>query len=387
MYRAQTQDPLHAPRRAPLVSHSSVPHRALIGFANPQAAESLVAGLPAAARVVREAALAGVRECWLEAGPGWAPSRALRREVDRLRGAMHVHFPDDGSTRPGSGRMLFVAGDALPSARQLAGATAAAGPAPLFTAEDAGAAPRLHHAAPDAIRRHYRRAGRAILAATIKPTDGLVSRYLNRPISQAISNLLLRIPPFRPFHATLGTAALAAVMFASLTMFGEGGLLAGALLFQAASMFDGVDGEAARATFRSSDRGALFDSLVDAATNLCFVLGLVVNMVRAGHLAAAGYGLCGLLMLASGLTIIGRRARRSAGPFTFDGVKDRMRARGTRLGQWLIWLTMRDFLALAAVVLVLLGWGEPALAAFSLVMAGWLVVVVATGIRQGATAR
>ena len=48
---------------------------------------------------------------------------------------------------------------------------------------------------------------------------------------------------------------------------------------------------------------------------------------------------------------------------------------------------MRDFLALLAVVMVLLGWTEPALAGFALVMAGWLVVVIATGARQGAALR
>jgi CDP-L-myo-inositol myo-inositolphosphotransferase len=176
-------------------------------------------------------------------------------------------------------------------------------------------------------------------------------------------------------------------MFASLVLYGKAGLIAGALLFQAASIFDGVDGEAARATFRASDRGAMLDSLVDAVTNLAFILGLVINMAQRGQDTAAAFGIAGLAMLAIGLTIIGRRARATAGPFTFDGVKDRIRARGTRLGQWLIWLTMRDFLALAAAVLVILGLDQPALVGFSVIMAGWLVVVVATGAKQCALIR
>jgi CDP-L-myo-inositol myo-inositolphosphotransferase len=111
-------------------------------------------------------------------------------------------------------------------------------------------------------------------------------------------------------------------------------------------------------------------------TNLAFVLGLVINLARQGRFEAATYGLCGLVLLAVGLTIIGQRARTSSAPFTFDGVKERIR--GTRLGQWLVWLTMRDFLALASVVLVLLGLVGPALVAFSMVMAAWLIVVLAT---------
>ena len=395
MYRATPVDMVHPASTAGLpatrsnipanIPASERPARGRIAFAEPWAAEVLVAGLPAAARVVREAAQAGLRECWIEAGEGWVPSARLRAEVERLRGAMVVRFPDALSGPPGAGMLLWITGESLPTARQLAAAQATEGP--VFVADAAAGESRLCLPGKLETRRRYARAGRAIVAATTKPTDGLVSRHVNRPLSQAISGLLLRLPGFRPTHATFGTAALAALMFAALTGWGGRGLLIGALLFQTASMFDGVDGEAARATFRSSHRGAMFDSLVDAMTNLLFVLGLVINMILRGHAQAAAFGACGLLMLALGLTIIGRRARASTALFSFDGVKDRMRARGTRLGQWLVWLTMRDFLALASVVLVLLGWAEPALVAFAAIMAGWLVVVIATGPRQGVASR
>ncbi|MBU6268745.1 MAG: CDP-alcohol phosphatidyltransferase family protein [Sphingomonadales bacterium] len=385
MQRAQTNQARHdAPHRGPTAGPARKPDRALIAFADTDAAEARIAGLPAAARVVREAALAGLRECWLEAGPDWTPSASTRIEVARLCGGMAVHLPGDGMPLPANGPITMVRGEALPTAWSIAGASTR--PQPAFIA-DASDRERLHHDAAAAIRRRYARAGRAILEATAKPTDGIVSRHINRPMSRAISGALLRIRGFRPFHATLGTAVLAALMFAALTLFGNRGLLAGALLFQAASMFDGVDGEAARSTFRVSDAGAMLDSLIDALTNLLFVLGLVINMYFAGNGRAAGYGICGLLMLAIGLTIIGQRARASAGPFTFDGVKDRIRATGSRWGQWLIWLTMRDFLAFAAVLLVLVGWVQPALMAFAIIMAGWLAVVVATGLRQRAVAR
>jgi len=51
--------------------------------------------------------------------------------------------------------------------------------------------------------------------------------------------------------------------------------LIGALLFQAASMFDGVDGEIARATYRTSRSGAALDSAIDAATNFAAMLGII----------------------------------------------------------------------------------------------------------------
>src|SRR4030095_14373403 len=54
-----------------------------------------------------------------------------------------------------------------------------------------------------------------ILKATGKTSAGPVSRWLNRPVSQRISALLLFLfPGIRPIHATIGTALLAIVMFA-----------------------------------------------------------------------------------------------------------------------------------------------------------------------------
>ena len=48
---------------------------AVVVFANASAASQNIAGLPAAARAVREAALAGFGECWLTAGPDWSPDK------------------------------------------------------------------------------------------------------------------------------------------------------------------------------------------------------------------------------------------------------------------------------------------------------------------------
>jgi CDP-L-myo-inositol myo-inositolphosphotransferase len=55
------------------------------------------------------------------------------------------------------------------------------------------------------------------------------------------------------------------------------GLIAGGLLFMPL-VFDGVDGEIARATFRSSPAGAALDTGVDMATNLAFMLGVTINL-------------------------------------------------------------------------------------------------------------
>lgn len=221
-----------------------------------------------------------------------------------------------------------------------------------------------------------RRAGHAIVAATGKPGDGVVSRYVNRPISQAISRMLLQLPGIAPFHASLGNAILGIAMAICLLFGGSMGLMLGAILFQAASIFDGVDGEVARATFRTSDKGAMLDSLIDALTNLAFISGITINLALTGNMPAASAGFGGLVMLAIGLFLIGRRARQSGQPVNFDVIKVHFRRKPSPIMQGLIWLTMRDFFAAAGALLILAGLTHQALFAFAIVAAGWLLVTL-----------
>lgn len=230
-------------------------------------------------------------------------------------------------------------------------------------------------------RRRLASAGRDVLLGTAKPTDGIVSLHVNRPVSRAITGLLLEIPGIRPIYATIGTAAIAAVMFGVLVGWaGDWSLVAGALLFQAASIFDGVDGEIARATFRCSRMGAALDSLVDAATNLAFLLGVALNLHWQGSHLSAQAGFSGVAMLLVGLVLIGRASARSHAPFSFDVVKeyyrDRTGAASAPLVRGLTALTSRDFFALGFALLIASGMASQALALFALIAAGWLVAVI-----------
>ena len=370
----------------------------VIRFSNSTTAAGLVAGLPAAARAIREAALAGLDECWLECGSGAPLAPDVRQEIIRMSGMMRVHGLEQPAARtaatpaaalPGE-RVLAITGEALVDAATIRAARAAGAslnPAIHFTAAGAESPTYADPVDAAAIMAHYAATGRAIIKATAKSTDGLVSRSLNRPISQAISTVLLQFSGIRPIHATIGTAALAVLMFAVLVLMGSpAGLVAGAILFQAASVFDGVDGEIARATYRTSARGAMIDSLIDAATNLSFVAGIVINLAQRGHWSAAMFGIAGLAMLAIGLTTLGTQARRSGAPISFDGLKGRFRDSGSKWGKWAVWLTMRDFLALASVVLVVAGLTDQAIMAFSAIMAVWLVVVLTSHVRQSRSA-
>jgi CDP-L-myo-inositol myo-inositolphosphotransferase len=286
-------------------------------FSAASAAARLVAGLPAAARVLREVALARGMRCTIAVPGGWAPNDDARVELDRLAQGMPYSIIDTAALTDTEVPVLLLQGEHPVGAERLRAALAGEGPFGramlLAPACDWLRLPRL---TPEQATARLDRAGRAIIAATAKPGDGIVSQLVNRPISQAISRRLLRVPGIDPFHATALAALLAVAMLASLIFGGASGLIWGAVFYQLASIVDGVDGEIARATFRSSRTGAMADSLVDAVTNIGFLAGLDINLWIRGNARAAIAGSAGLAIVALGLFVIGRRARRSSSGFS-----------------------------------------------------------------------
>lgn len=344
-------------------------------FASAATANYLVAGIPAAARLIREISQArggarGVDKYIVAVPGGWSPNEMSRSELARLVPKLDIDIVDLEAIGDAD-RALFISGETLIGVDNIGDIQkrpiAHGGTDMSARARDVSEAHGLAQ---------LKQASRSVIAATGKPGDGIVSQYINRPISQAISLRLLRIPGITPMHATYGTATLGMAMAYCLFFGGSPGLIAGALLFQAASIFDGVDGEIARATFRTSQRGAMFDSLIDAVTNLAFIGGLTFNLWHRGFVRTAAFGAMGLLLLAAGLFLIGRRARARDDSFTFDAIKHYFRARQSLLMKWLTWISMRDFFAAAGAILILAGLAPHALVAFAIVATGWFVVTV-----------
>jgi CDP-L-myo-inositol myo-inositolphosphotransferase len=112
-----------------------------------------------------------------------------------------------------------------------------------------------------------------------KSQDGLVSRYLNRPISRAITRLLLRFPATPNGWTWLISPIpiIAAFVLARGTYWS---FFWGLVLFQVFSVFDGCDGEIARAKFMESDRGRRLDDFFDVLSNVLLALGLGVGLSR-----------------------------------------------------------------------------------------------------------
>ena len=118
-----------------------------------------------------------------------------------------------------------------------------------------------------------------------KPQDGIVSKFLNRPISRAITRLLLKLP-ITPNAWTILTFALAPVAFVFLVRGDYTGFLAGTAVFQLLNILDGCDGEIARAKYLDSERGRRFDAFCDFVANLIFVLCLGIGLFRQPSVSA-----------------------------------------------------------------------------------------------------
>jgi 1L-myo-inositol 1-phosphate cytidylyltransferase / CDP-L-myo-inositol myo-inositolphosphotransferase len=293
-------------------------------FASARDADRRIAGVAAAARAVRALAEAGAGEVRLLIGDGTPLAEATIEDIERLRG-----------------------------------------PATVAIERGDGPAPRQ----PTAWE---------IVRATGKPGDGLVSRWLNRPISQRITLVVLAIPGARPIHVTIVNAALALVMFAVTLRGGEAGLVLGGILFQTASILDGVDGEMARATFRTSKAGATLDSAVDIATNLLFVSALTVHLAWRDHDVIGWVGGWAVTLSILGGMLIAWRVRAGGGPLGFDLLKRSGRVRGAMdLIFWVVQtLTSRDCFAFLYMVLIVAGLERTALWIYAGVGTVWLPYVI-----------
>ena len=203
---------------------------------------------------------------------------------------------------------------------------------------------------------------RALLRHTQKPTDGVVSRHINRPQSRLFSRAFLRLG-LGPNHASCVSACigLASGWFAAQP--GWFGVALAGVFFQLASMFDGVDGEMARVTVRQSALGAKIDTAVDNGTYLVCLVGFAVGWVREGvgpaQLALAIVMVVGVVVVLLQALVFVRRYAPDAS-FVFVDTCVRRAARTSsaptlRAAGWFFYLFRRDVLALALMLVALTG--------------------------------
>ena len=134
----------------------------------------------------------------------------------------------------------------------------------------------------DAIERRF-------LRNSGKSQDGPVSRYLNRPISRAVTRMLLRFPttPNGWTWLIFPIPIIAALVLCQGTY---GSFVWGMALFQIFSILDGCDGEIARAKFMESEKGRRLDEVFDILSNIFLVLGVGFGLYQATRIAGHSYG-------------------------------------------------------------------------------------------------
>lgn len=209
-------------------------------------------------------------------------------------------------------------------------------------------------------------ADRNFLRRAGKPQDGLVSRWLNRPISRAVSRRLL---PF-PITPNGWTCAILIFPLIATLLVARGGYLSilfGTLVYHLHSILDGCDGEIARAKYLESPRGKHIDDFCDISGALFFVVGLGVGLSRGGNYFYLDEGvICALLIATNEILLRLPSAQQTETPAA--GLSDAYYPRHrqmiqnsgiTVIGDKLVWLvvqaTKRDVGILIFVLLALCG--------------------------------
>lgn len=113
-----------------------------------------------------------------------------------------------------------------------------------------------------------------------KPADGMVARWMNRPLSKPLTQLFARtsITPNQISLVAFLTGLLAAV---ALSLPGYWGLAIGGILVQLASVVDGCDGELARLRLAPSEYGGWLDALLDRYADAAVLAGLTWHVMQA----------------------------------------------------------------------------------------------------------
>jgi len=117
-----------------------------------------------------------------------------------------------------------------------------------------------------------KRAKKLLIRLSVKERgDGFISRHLNRKISTKISELL--VDYLSPNQATL--LAFFVGIVSSILVFYN--LAVAGIVYQLSSVLDGIDGEIARASLRTSKFGEWMDSILDRYVDFSFLLAVAVQ--------------------------------------------------------------------------------------------------------------
>lgn len=234
-----------------------------------------------------------------------------------------------------------------------------------------------------------REAKRLVFRSLIKPTDGWFAVNLNRPVSMSVSRILVKYP-VHPNVVTVFTAliGIASGLFPMLGTYL--GFAVGGLLYQLASILDGVDGELARVKFLGSRTGEWMDTVGDDLANVMYLTGVTVGVYRsmdAALLVWLGIAAVVLLVISHGIMYWLLAVKFHSGDmfgFEWDIKKpQKLQSRFSRFLASLEPFTRRDFYAFFFMVLALASVAWVALPTALVAVFVTLVVMLAQMARSG----
>src|SRR3954468_1435891 len=244
---------MQAPARARPVGTAAVLIATAAAPGGGPAAAQPVGGTTLLERLCGELAAIGVADVTVVTRPEWADGL-------ELPGGVHVRAVADADEE-----------------RRVVSELAAQGAAPLVAQAEVAAGP-------DSLAE---RLDRARLDAAVKADDSFFTTFLVSPYSKHIARWAARrgLTPNAVTVAALGLGLLAAAAFATGQ---RPGLIAGAVLLQAAFAADCVDGQLARYTRRFSAFGAWLDSMFDRTKEYAVYAGLALGAATNVWPLAAG---------------------------------------------------------------------------------------------------
>ena len=220
-----------------------------------------------------------------------------------------------------------------------------------------------------------------------KPQDGLVSRFVNRPISRRITSVLLKFP-IHPNTWTISIFVLPVIASVFLVRGDYASVVIGAAIFQVFSILDGCDGEIARAKNLESKFGERLDYFCDFAASLVYVLTLGLGLHRSSEGIA-----CAVLITANELFLRVSKSKMAVNSSaSHESFYARHRAMighsgllklGERFVWWLFQLTKRDMAILVFLMLALLDLADWILNLWTTVAGASLVLSAIAAIRAG----
>ncbi len=198
---------------------------------------------------------------------------------------------------------------------------------------------------------------RKLLQSLVKPSEGFMSRHVERRISLAVTRRLMneRITPNQMTWISTGVGLLGACCF---LFSGRGFAIAGAVLFLVHSILDGCDGELARLRHQESRAGGLLDFWSDNVVHVAVFLALGAGWSREAAsflpLVIAGLAVFGTVFAAAWVhaTTLVSRDQGPPGPLYVSVAPNAAASRAVRLADV---LSRRDFIWLV-LLLAIVGW-------------------------------